>query len=191
MKSKPIVSVNKVDERYTIIARALHDLRGHVNKLLESKARIGMLSEMTIIAFDEEMRRFIKQYQDRVESWPADATTGELLPHVARVTNNTEVRATPLTSNDTAPRMPRAHLMPVTDAQTVNISELPKPRIRYLRQIPYGAKKVGWMNVLSRQAVYDAVSKWESAPENEGYTLGVFKCGRIYEFYKVPKYEQH
>lgn len=122
-------------KRTFVEARALHDLRVHVNKLLESKARIGMLPAITTITFDEEMRRFIKQYQDRVESWPVDTTTGELLPHVARVTNNTEVRATPLTSNDTAPRMPRAHLLPVTDVQAMNIGGLPspcKPRVRVL-----------------------------------------------------------
>lgn len=178
-------------KRTFVEARALHDLRGHVNKLLESKARIGMLPPITLIAFDEEMRRFIKQYQDRVEAWPVNASTGELLPHVLKQQQELSEYHHAEKMFEVISGSAKKLVESVLEAGEKVVPKKEKPRIRYLRQIPYGAKKVGWMNMLSPQTVSDAVNKWESELENEGYTLGVFKCGRIYEFYKVQRREQN
>lgn len=77
-------------KRTFVEARALHDLRNFVMSTLQ-KERSPLIYNDQISAhenasehLDGEMRRFIKQYQDRVESWPVDAATGEVLPHVKR-----------------------------------------------------------------------------------------------------------
>lgn len=69
-------------KRTFVEARALHDLRNFVVRHLHDQRKTSrMLPEVAeahknvVDRFDMEMRRFIKQYQDRVEAWPVNVAT--------------------------------------------------------------------------------------------------------------------
>lgn len=127
MKSKPVVSVNKVDERYTIVVKngdhtfyrvvSQGSCEHHLCEAFTSQHE--QLQDIRVELSREQKK--LKHYQYGAES-----------SDVVRVTNNTEVRATPLTSNDTTPRMPRANAEPILEVGEKVLSKSIKPRVRVL-----------------------------------------------------------
>lgn len=154
-------------KRTFVEARALHDLRNHVLLLLTTERYGKYVHPDLKLVFDTSMRHFIKQYQDRVEAWPADAAKHPYEQMTERLSGCSYERA------------------PEKKQQL--------PRVRYFRfshQIPNERRQVGYLNHnVSKDEFIVRVTNWKNICTQQGYDLAMVIAWDNYHFYQVPKHE--